>query len=314
MSESFTAGQGFEFVKNPNYWQPGLPRLDGVNGVVISEPSTKAQAVLSGDFDLIDPPDFATVPQFEKAKNIGVLKGPFGFAQDFGLAATKKPYDDPQVRIALRMLIDRDKFVKIVCRGQGTAGADTPINPRDPFFPEGLRPTAYDPERARSILKKAGHGDGWTDTVFTAPAFKGLNDSSVFLKQAFAEGGIKLNVQSLTTDAWAKHLQKTDGLVANYWARQHPSTMLAFMCSSKGVWNESFVKDTKIDKLLATAQSSKSFAIQKEAFGDAQRLYIAQSPTLWTSHYADYWPYKRRLSGVVLSPTDLVDFRRARLA
>ena len=314
VSQSFQAGQGFEFVRNENYWQSGLPLVDGVNAVIISEPSTKAQAVLNGDFDLTDPPDFAAIPQLERAKNISVLKGPFGFAQDFGLAATKKPYDDPQVRTALRMLIDRDKFVKIVCRGQGVAGADTPINPRDPFFPQGLRPTPYDPEQARSILKKAGHGDGWTDTIFTAPTFKGLNDSSVFLKQAWEAGGIKLNVKSLTVDGWAKHLQKTDGLVANYWARQHPSTMLAFMCSSKGVWNESFVKDPKIDKLLATAQSTKSVEKQKEAFGEAQRLYIAQSPTLWTSHYADYWPYQKRLSGVVLSPTDLVDFRRARLA
>lgn len=317
-SRTFTPSQGFQYVRNPNYWQSGLPYLDGITGIVVTEPSTKAQALLNGDMDMIDPPSFPAVPQFARAKDrVSVLKGPFGYQFDFGIAldrkvAGKTPYADPNVRRALKMMIDRKQWVKTVCYGQAVVGADVPMNPYDPYFPRDLKAT-YDPERGKALLKKAGYGDGWTEQAFTSPTFKGMNDSCVFLKQEWAPAKVNLNVQSTPVPAWEKHFLKADGVLGNYWARQHPSTMLPFMASSTGAWNEAHIKDPKIDKLLKEVQSAKSFSKQKEIFREILHRYEAGSPTIWVGFFSDYWPYQKRLRGVKLAPTDLVDFRRAQL-
>ena len=84
-----------------------------------------------------------------------------------GINSKAKPYNDPNVRKAMKMLIDRKQYVSIVAQGSATPTAYF-THPKDPFYPKGLKPTPYDPEQAKALLKKAGYGDGFKDTAWTA--------------------------------------------------------------------------------------------------------------------------------------------------
>jgi peptide/nickel transport system substrate-binding protein len=312
-SVSFQGGQGFQLVRNPNYWQSGRPYLDGINGIIISEPATKAQSVLRGDVDMVDQPDFATFPQFQASKNVTLLTSPYGYQMDFGIGGNVKPFSNPLVRQALKMALDRPKFVEIVCRGQATVCADIPINPHDVFYPQGLKPAPYDPQKAKALLKQAGYANGFSTTVYTSPTFLGLNDSSVLLKQQWNAIGVNLSVASLSTDAWNTHFLKS-GVLANYWVRQHPSTMLPFMAGTGGVWNEAHLNDPVLDKLIKQARATHSPAKQKELYSEVLTRYHNDAATMWPMSYKSFWPHQNRLTGVAFHPTDLVDFRTAKLS
>jgi peptide/nickel transport system substrate-binding protein len=312
-SVSFKGGQGFEFVRNENYWQDGLPYLDGINGVVISEPATKAQAVLSGDVHIIDEPEFSTVPLFEKSDAVEMITGPFGSAQDFGIDGTRKPYNDPNVRKAMKMLLDREKFVQVVCHGQATAKADVMTNTKDPFYPSDLKPVAFDPEQAKALLKKSAYPDGFKDKIYTSPTFRGLNDASALLKQSMAAAGIDLSIVSQNSDAWGTHYLKS-GVFANYWGRQHVSTMIPQMVGTDGPRNESHYSDQKVDKWIAEARSTDDAERQKQIYGEILHTYNDEASSLWPMDYGRYFPHKKALTGVIAAPTDMLDFRRASLA
>jgi peptide/nickel transport system substrate-binding protein len=312
-SKSYQGGQGFQLVRNEHYWQSGKPYLDGINGIVISEPATKTQSVLHGDTDMIDQPDFSTFAEFANAKNVTMLNGPYGYQMDFGIGGQIKPYSDPRVRQALKMALDRPKFVEVVCKGQALVCGDIPINPKDVFYPAGLKPPAYDPEKAKTLLKQAGYGGGFKDTVYTSPTFEGLNDSSVLLKEQWGQIGVDLSVASVSTDAWNTHFLKA-GVLANYWARQHPSTMMPFMAGTGGAWNESHISDAKLDSLIVQARSTKSLAKQKDLYTEILLRYRDLSASIWPMTYKSFWPHSTKLSGVAFHPTDLVDFRNAKLA
>jgi peptide/nickel transport system substrate-binding protein len=309
---SFKGGQGFQVERNDNYWQSGLPYLDGITGVAVTDIAAKIQSVISGDVDFSDPGDFSSNKEITSSKSTALLSDPFGNPYVMGINSKAKPYNDPNVRKAMKMLIDRKQYVNIVAQGSATPTADYFIHPKDPFYPKGLKPTAYDPEQAKALLKKAGYGDGFKDTAWTAE-FPGMPQMATLFKASMAAGGIDMSVKNVAIPQWEAQLFKAN-IVANYWGRQHASTMAPYMAQTGGQWNEDRLSDPKIDAWIKEARASTSRARQIEIYGEVGRRYAAETACIWPFYSTKLWPYKKRLKGLQLNPTDLVDFRRATLA
>ena len=309
-SQQFKGGQGFKFVRNADYWQSGKPYLDAVNGIVLFDLSTKAEAVIHGDTDIVDLAPFSYIPQFKKASNLSALNGP-GPAYDFGINGTVKPYTDERVRRALKMMIDRKQFVDIVCHGQAAVSADSIVNPADPYYPKDLKPLPYDPEQAKSLLKAAGYGDGWKETIWTSGCCVGLVDGGVLLQQVWQNNGIKASVKNVSGDQFFAKVFGAEPVVANYWLRQHPILQLPYNYMSKGVTNESRINDPKINKWIQEALTTTSVPQQKELVGEVLKRYSDVASTIFPFHFNKYLPHKKRLNGAKNHWVDQIDFRGA---
>jgi peptide/nickel transport system substrate-binding protein len=309
---SFKGGQGFQVVRNDNYWMNGLPYLDGITGIVETSVATKVESVINGNIDFSDQADFSTIKSLLAAKNATYLLDSYGYPYVMGIDSTAKPYNNPTVRKAMKMLINRKEYVEIVAEGWATPTPDYFINPKDPFFPPGLEPPAYDPEQAKSLLKQAGYGSGWTDTAWTAP-FPGMPEMATVFKASMALGGINISVENVPIPQWETKLFKAS-IVANYWGRQHISTMAPYMAQTGGQWNEDRLSDPTIDKWIVEARSTTNPQRQKEIYWELGRRYAGETACIWPFASKNLWPHKTRLSGMVLGPTSLVDFRRASVA
>src|SRR5262249_21210677 len=103
-------------------------------------------------------------------------------------------------------------------------------------------------------------------------------------------------------------------VVANYWGRQHPSTMAPYMAQTGGQWNEARLNDAKIDGWIREAAATPDQAKQKEIYHEIGRRYATITSSVWPFWSENLWPHKKRLLGLQTNPTDLVDFRRASLA
>ena len=86
------------------------------------------------------------------------------------------------------------------------------------------------------------------------------------------------------------------------------------MAQTGGQWNEDRLSDPKIDKWIKEARASTSRAKQIEIYGEVGRRYADETACIWPFYSTKLWPYKKRLKGLSLNPTDLVDFRRATVA
>jgi peptide/nickel transport system substrate-binding protein len=309
---SFKGGQGFQVTRNDNYWQHGLPYLDGITGVAVTDIAAKIQSVISGDVDFSDPGDFSSNKAIKGSSGTALLADPFGNPYVMGINSKAKPYNNPDVRKAMKMLIDRKQYVSIVAQGDATPIPDYFIHPKDPFFPKGLTPPPYDPEQAKALLKKAGYGDGWSDTAWTAE-FPGMPQMATLFKSSMQAAGINMAVKNVAIPQWENQLFKAN-IVANYWGRQHASTMAPYMAQTGGQWNEDRLSDPKIDAWIKEARASTSRAKQIEIYGELGRRYAGETACIWPFYSTKLWPYKKRLKGLQLNPTDLVDFRRATVA
>ncbi len=303
---SFKGGEGFEVERNPDYWEPGLPYLDSVQGVVVTEATTRAQAVLTGDADISDPPTFPLLPQFKNSSSVKLVESVFGPPFVMGIDTSTPPFDNADVRLASKLAVDRQKMVDIVARGYATIGSDNVINPAEVYWPDGIKVPPYDPEQAKSLLAKAGSIEPLT--IWTTSGLRALGDGATLLAEEWNAVGLTAEVKSVSFDELLGKCFLTEKVVANYWLRQHYSTCVPFLYFSDGPYNESRIKDPTLDGLIAdlnrTPQDQASDLLR-----EVLQRYQDNSASIWPFQMKDVWATKNRVQNLTIVPTEMVDMR-----
>lgn len=313
MSKSFRPGEGFDFVRNPNYWQPDVPYLDEVAGVSIPDPATRVQALLNGDIQLTDTIPTSALDQVDGggAAQLLDLKNPSPYTFDVDTSAA--PFSDVRVSQAMKMLLDREAMLKLLVAGRGVVSADTLIDPADPWYPKDLQPTPHDPEKAKSLLAEAGLADGFKAQVWTTSAYPLLNEGAAYGKQALAEGGIELEIQNVSNDRYLEAFLK-EPIVMDYYLRQHPMVMFQLYYLSSSSSNTTRLKDAQIDGWIGELIKTTDEAKQKEIGGEIIRRYNDVAAMLNPFNFASYWGGSSSLQGWTPNPISNVEIRTASLA
>ena len=113
---------GAEQSLNPDYWKPGRPYLDGIEYTIISDPSTAELAFRSGQVDMTLPYDL-TVPMLNDVHSQmpqAVCElSPGMIPRHVLINRDKPPFDNPDLRRAMALSIDRKAFVDILAQGAG---------------------------------------------------------------------------------------------------------------------------------------------------------------------------------------------------
>jgi peptide/nickel transport system substrate-binding protein len=121
----FKPNESIKVTRNPDYWKPGRPYLDGIEYTIISDPSTTVLAFRSGQEDMTQPYDL-TVPVLNDVRSQmpqAVCElSPGMVARHILLNRDKPPFDNPELRRAMALSIDRKAFVDILAQGQAEIG------------------------------------------------------------------------------------------------------------------------------------------------------------------------------------------------
>ena len=161
----WVVGSYVQLTRNPSYWRQGadgqaLPYAESLRVRFITNPALKLIETRSGALHIADnipPTDYATV---ERDRNLALLKVPPGVMQWIAFNTQKAPMNDPRVRRAISLAVDRRFIFDLVAEGYGAVA-------RGPAAPAGWDYNAaqpaivsHDPALARRLLAEAGHPRG----------------------------------------------------------------------------------------------------------------------------------------------------------
>src|SRR2546423_6784447 len=111
-----------KLAKNPDYWKPGRPYLDAIEWTIIPNRSTQTLAFIAGKFDMTFPYE-ATVQSMRdieaQAPDAICELTPTIVAINLLLNRDSPPFDDPDIRRAMQLTLDRQSFLDILAEGQG---------------------------------------------------------------------------------------------------------------------------------------------------------------------------------------------------
>ena len=191
---AFTPAERTTLARNENYWRDGQPYVDQVDLISI-DPEAQHNALLSGQVDAIERLDAAQVKPQQDSGKVQVIVVPGANVPNFTMRLDTPPFDDPKVREAFRLSIDRQKELDTIFLGNGVIGNDL-HGIAYPSYNKDLPQRQYDPEKAKSLLAEAGHGDG-LDVELITGLF--VPDATIFAEQAKASG-INIKLKRVTPD------------------------------------------------------------------------------------------------------------------
>jgi len=161
--------ESVKLTKNTDYWKPGRPYLDGIEYTIIADRSTRMLAFASGKFDMTFPTDL-TVPLWKNMKkdapHAKCTMRDTGVSTNLIVNRETPPFDDPKIRRALALTLDRQAYIDILSEGEGKMGGAM-LPPPDGVWgmpPEvvktiiGYDNVAANREKARELMREAGYG------------------------------------------------------------------------------------------------------------------------------------------------------------
>jgi peptide/nickel transport system substrate-binding protein len=153
---SHSPGQETVLVRNPHYYKEGYPLLDRVVVRYVPDINNLLTQLLAGDIDYLEgvPPRDA----HRLADNPDITVIPFDYpAYDYiGWNGSSAPFDDPALRLAMTLAIDRRALVEDLLYGYGRVSKG-PLPSSYWGADRDLQPWPYDPEQARRILAQSGY-------------------------------------------------------------------------------------------------------------------------------------------------------------
>lgn len=270
------------YTANENYWK-GAPKINKLN-IKILPAAQLLTSLQSGEIDFVQQTtgnilqqDYASV---EALENVTVNYGSPVTNQSMFFNTTT--VTDQRIRQAILYGIDRNSIVSGLLNGKGEV-VDGFLSSAGPFYDSSLTPTAYDPEKAKELVK-AAEADGWDsskvlnfyvnsgDTTFTQAAD--------YIVAQLAEIGIKVQVTTvdLSTLMSKAGNKEFDIMAVQYtYAPVDPYPDVNWLLSADG-WT-GFANDT-ISSALAATQTTSDVAKIKEQYLTIDKIVQQEVPML----------------------------------
>ena len=271
----YEPGVNLKAVRNPNYWKAGHGHFDAINMLTIADISARANALTTGEIDCMDRCDIKTLHLLERNPNIVIeeLEGTGHYT--IPMRTNLKPFDDNNIRMALKHALDREAMLQTVLRGHGYVGNDHPIGKGQRYFASELEQRAYDPDKSKYYLKQSGLSTLEVDLSAADAAFGGAVDAAVLFKEHAAKAGIVINVVREPNDGYWSNVWNTDnrGWCMCYWSgRPTEDWMFATAYSADAEWNDTNWNNAEFNRLLVAARSELDGNRRREMYADMQRL------------------------------------------
>ena len=273
-------GERTVMVSNPDYWDKGLPYLDGITYLTIPEAATRAEALKSGDIDFILGMEDKLALTLEAHPETKVLETASAKYLGVYMNNTVKPFDNVLLRKAIQAAMDREAIRQSALLGKGSIANDHPIPPNDPHFASQHAPPAYDTELARSLLEQAGYPDGIDLTLHTSPAGAPMVEFAVAMKERAAPAGIRINIKEVPEeDFWSK-VWMVEPFATNWWNGRPPDAALSVSSLSDSSWNEAKYKNPALDALVKKARGQRVLADRQVTYAEISRILIEDAPRI----------------------------------
>jgi peptide/nickel transport system substrate-binding protein len=271
--QNFEPGVSSFSKRNPNYWKEGRAHFDEVEIIGIADVNARVNALKSKKIDVMDRPDRKTVNLLEKDPNIQVIETHGYKHATIPMHTQMAPYDNNDVRLALKHAIDRKQMLKMVLRGHGKLGNDHPIASAMRYYASELPQRKYDPEKAQYYIKKAGLKDHTFKLHTSDAAFAGAVDMAMLYKEQAAKCGIKIEVVKEPDDGYYSDVWLKKGWCFDYWwGRATEDWMFSTTYADGAAWNETHWKNERFNKLLIEARSELDEAKRREMYVEMQKL------------------------------------------
>lgn len=271
--EKFEAGIGMTAKRNPNYYRDDIAHVDEVESFGIGDNAARINALISGEVHFVTRVDPKLVDLIGNAGGVEMASAPGARHITFPMMSDAAPFDNNDLRLAIKYMAERQSMVDNVLKGYGSVANDTPLGPLDKYFCADIPQREFDPDKAKFHLKKAGM-EGATVTLHTSEAAGGppAPDLALHLAESAKKVGFNINVEREPSDGyWSAVWMKRPFHMSNWMPRPTADLRFSLVHLQDAKWNESHNGSPELDALITKARGMVDGPERHEVYCDIQR-------------------------------------------
>lgn len=271
--ESFEPGIAVKMTRNPNYHKDNKPYLDEVEFIGIADPTARLNALLTGEIEFMTDIDVRNLPLIERSSEFRIQRTPSLRHFTFDMNASVAPFDDPDVRLALKYAMDRDDIIQKVFLGDAVKGNDQPVSRIMEYFKDPVPPHDYSVAKAKEHLAKAGLTALTVDLSVSEIAFPGAVEAAVLYKEHAAAAGITINVVREANDGyWDNVWLKKPFNACDWYGRPTCDWLFKTSYTGNAPWNNTGWSNPRFEELLAAAAAETDTGTRAAQYAEMQQI------------------------------------------
>jgi len=297
------------YKRNAAYWR-GASKLDNLVFAITPENSVRYQKLKAGECHVMPYPNPADIAGMKADPAITMMEQEGLNVGYLAYNSTQKPFDNPKVRKALNMAIDKKAIIDVVFQGSGQA-AKNPIPPTMWSYNNSIQDDPYDPEGAKKMLAAEGVSN-LSMKVWAMPVQRPYNPNArrmaELIQADFAKIGVTVEIISYE---WGEYLSRSraldrDGAILLGWTGDNgdPDNFLAVLLGCAGVENSNRAQwcHKPFDDLIQKAKVTTDVKERTRLYQEAQVVFKDQAPWATIAHSVVFMPMRSEVKGYKVHP------------
>lgn len=299
------------YAANPDYWGD-KPKVDQLIFAITPDAAVRLQKLKAGECHLMPFPAPADLDGIKADPNLKLDEQAGLNVGYLAYNTTVAPFDNPKVRKALNMAMNKQAIIDAVFQGAGMV-AKNPIPPTMWSYNDAIVDDPYDPAAAKALLDEAGVTDLsmriWAMPV-QRPYMPNARRTAELIQEDFSKVGVKVEIVSYE---WGEYLKKSmeegrDGAVILGWTGDNgdPDNFMGVLLScasaTPGGANRAYWCNEEFSDLLAKAKATSDMAERTKLYEQAQVIFKDQAPWATLDHSTQYVPMAKNVTGFTMSP------------
>ena len=297
------------YQANPDYWK-GKAALDNLIFAITPDASVRWQKLQAGECHVMPYPNPADLDAMRQNPDIEVMEQEGLNVGYLAFNTEKEPFDDPNVRRALNMAVNKQAIIDAVFQGEAEI-AKNPIPPTIWSYNEAIEDYPYDPEQAKKLLEEAGVSDLQTN-IWAMPVQRPYNPNArrmaELIQADWAEVGVQAEIVSFE---WGEYLERSlrgehETLLLG-WTGDNgdPDNFLYVLLScdaSQDGANRARWCHEPFDKLVTEAKRVTDQGERTRIYEEAQVAFKEQAPWITIAHSIVHKPIRKEVEGFKIDP------------
>ena len=312
--DAWEPGVRVVLARNDEYWG-GAPKIRQAIYVPIVEAQARLVALKTGDIDLtMDvPPD--SLDELRRDPNVVVAESNSS-AVWYVMLNTRHPIlKDRRVRQALNHAVNKDAIIRDILRGTAIVSRG-PMSPvYGTFYEDNTARYPHDLDKARALLREAGHPNGFELTFLVPESGSGMQspvEMATVIQANLAQIGVRAKIQTMEWGAYLRKYLEQPDMAEMSWNPSigDPDHMMYMLLSSDRfppAFNAGYYQNDRVDDLLRRARTTVDEKARVPLYREAQKLVVEDAPWIFVDHGKQVIVHRKRVQGFKLHPNfDLV--------
>ena len=301
--KEFVPNERVVMERNPQYFRQGRPLLDRLVMRVLPDTSTQVAALRNREVDAIGDVDADTFKEIAAIQGVNAAQVVGGTFNNVVLYANKPPFDDPKVRMAVRLAMDRTAMAAAITGGTGTPANDQPISAAYEYVDRSAQVRKQDLAEARRLLKEAGHGNGFEHKIVVSNSPASREKTAVVVQAMAAQIGVQFNLELMDNARYGSTIwnKGIESYIGNYTTRPTEDAILSKLYSKAYGIDEGRWATPESEKMLDEGRATTDAAKRRQLYLGFEKLASDQGPFIIPNffnslgaawNYINEWPVR----------------------